>query len=147
MPTGLPGSGWSYYIRGKGTYCRSCNRKNINKPPSQCESTEHFNYYTKVKAQMSMATMKLYHRCREQIFNHYGRGCVCCGSSSDSDVLTIDRVAGNHEKYGEYKHSGVGYYSYLTKNNFPGGYRVLCQLCNKFMLPGESICRYHEKVK
>jgi len=65
---------------------------------------------------------------RELCLNHYGGKCACCGEIR-YEFLAIDHIngGGNQERK---NYSRNGFVSFLIKNNFPEGYRVLCHNCN-----------------
>lgn len=72
---------------------------------------------------------------RDQVFEHYGRGCVCCGAT---DNLTIDHVDGGGTAhrlevlgFAQGKVAGWVFYRWLIKNDFPEGFQVLCFPCNQ----------------
>ena len=57
--------------------------------------------------------------------------CNCCGIKSHIEFLTIDHIDGK-KNYSlvEQKLRGHNLYSWLSRNNFPKGYQVLCFNCN-----------------
>src|SRR5438128_3119483 len=70
-------------------------------------------------------------KVRNEVFDHYGRRCACCGES-ELAFLSIDHEAGGgnqHRKSIGIK-AGVHFYRWLRKQGFPTGYRVLCHNCN-----------------
>jgi hypothetical protein len=73
-------------------------------------------------------------KLREQVLAHYGDKCACCGTRTQ---LGIDHVAGNgaahrSEILGDSNAGGAPrFYLWLVRNNFPTGYQVLCQPCNR----------------
>jgi len=72
---------------------------------------------------------------REKIISHYSNGlnkCECCGENH-FEFLQIDHLNGNGEIHRkEIKRSaGEAFYTWLIKNNYPDGYRVLCSNCNQ----------------
>jgi hypothetical protein len=63
---------------------------------------------------------------------HYGGECACCGITN-LKVLSIDHINGGglaHLRLLKIN-GGVGFYSWLKKNGYPTGYRVLCMNCNQ----------------
>ena len=72
---------------------------------------------------------------KEAVLKHYSGSdvpyCVCCGETT-YEFLTIDHIDGNgaehRRKNGIW--SGSGTHEWLIKNNYPGGFRVLCFNCN-----------------
>jgi hypothetical protein len=72
---------------------------------------------------------------RKTIIDHYSKGenrCGCCGENH-FEFLQLDHIEGNGEKHRkEIKRSaGEAFYTWLIRNNFPEGYRVLCSNCNQ----------------
>ena len=66
-----------------------------------------------------------------KVINHYSNGsmeCSCCGENI-IEFLTIDHINGGGRKH--LKQLGPGnFYTWLIKNNYPEGFRVLCLNCN-----------------
>lgn len=54
--------------------------------------------------------------------------CKCC-REMNLEFLTIDHINGGGNEHRKTMR-GQNFYSYLIKNNFPEGYRVLCMNCN-----------------
>lgn len=73
-------------------------------------------------------------RKKRRVFDAYGGcKCACCGETH-MEFLSIDHIDG---KGAEHRRTGLGpitngagLYSWLIKNNFPAGLRVLCMNCN-----------------
>lgn len=66
---------------------------------------------------------------RDDVLDHYGRACVCCGEKEDA-FLTIDHIAGDGAKH---RGAGQNLYRWLRKQGFPLGFRTLCANCNLAM--------------
>jgi hypothetical protein len=69
-----------------------------------------------------------------KVLSHYSNNrvlCDCCGEDH-IEFLVIDHIngGGNIERKKLKLTSGRRFYRYLIKNNYPPGYRVLCQNCN-----------------
>ncbi len=67
---------------------------------------------------------------RLRTIEHYGNQCACCGELK-IEFLALDHINGGglqHRK--ELAKKNMNIYEYLTKNDFPEGYRVLCHNCN-----------------
>jgi ferric-dicitrate binding protein FerR (iron transport regulator) len=65
---------------------------------------------------------------REAVLDHYGRACVCCGST---EKLTIDHVNGDGAEHREQiGHGSTVLYRWLVASGFPEGFRVMCMPCN-----------------
>lgn len=85
--------------------------------------------YYAVKGEKSREQRKNYYYLqKETVIKHYGGECECCGET-DHDILTVDHINGDgaeHRK--EVPASQI--HSWLIKNNFPPGFRLLCFNCN-----------------
>lgn len=62
-----------------------------------------------------------------QVLKFYGNECVNC-QINDMSVLTIDHI--NNDGYLHRKNKNINIYDWITKNNFPDGYQILCFNCN-----------------
>lgn len=71
-------------------------------------------------------------RLRSEALKHYGGdnpSCKCCGESF-YELLSIDHINGGGAAHR--KEIGQGsIYSWLKRNNYPEGFRVLCHNCNQ----------------
>jgi len=67
---------------------------------------------------------------KEKVFNHYGHRCQWLNENCniiDSDMLQVDHTnGGGNEHRRETGLVGPRLYSWLIKNNFPEGFRLLC---------------------
>lgn len=89
-------------------------------------------------------------RIKLKVFNHYSKGkmdCSCCGERY-IEFLTIDHVHGNgaSELRNLKLKGGRHFYSWLIKNNFPRGYRILCMNCN-YSRGRHGFCPHKNKKK
>jgi hypothetical protein len=76
----------------------------------------------------------------------YGGSCVCCGES-EIRFLTIDHVDGDgasHRRATSTK-GGPQFYRWLRKNNYPGGFQLLCWNCNAGRYFNGGICPHQEE--
>lgn len=67
---------------------------------------------------------------RMDVLNAYSGGaprCVCCGETTPG-FLTIDHIDGGGTEHR--RQIGSSLYSWLKKNDYPEGYRILCYNCN-----------------
>ena len=81
-----------------------------------------------------------YPQWKEQVFDHYGRRCRCCGQTWD---LSIDHINGD----GKAHRAAIGQrklYRWLIQNNFPSDYQTLCRPCNSSKSTG-PYCRKHRR--
>lgn len=65
----------------------------------------------------------------KEVFEHYGKTCVCCGES-EFLFLTIDHVNGGGTKHRKEVGQGTKFYRWLRREGYPDGYQVLCMNCN-----------------
>ena len=73
------------------------------------------------------ATRRGQQRARDQVLDHYGRACACCGTT---ESLGIDRRM----------------YRWLIKQGFPDGFQVLCNRCNSSKGTGPA-CRIKHRSR
>ncbi len=67
---------------------------------------------------------------RKLCIDHYGGKCHCC-SETIFEFLAIDHINGGGTQHiKSLGNNGTALYSWLIKNNFPLGFRVLCYNCN-----------------
>lgn len=71
-------------------------------------------------------------RLRLEVLTRYSDGelaCACC-NERHTEFLAIDHIdGGGHQHRKEIGASGL--YTWLKRNNFPAGFRVLCHNCNQ----------------
>ncbi len=82
-------------------------------------------------------------RIRNEVLTVYGNGKLACTQCGESRLpcLSIDHImGGGNLEFKRLKKRGVGFYSWLRKNNFPLGYQTLCMNCQwiKRHLGGED---------
>jgi hypothetical protein len=65
---------------------------------------------------------------RQKIISAYGGKCACCGESR-IEFLGIDHIGGGGNKHRKSIKNNL--YSWLVKQNFPKGFRMLCHNCNQ----------------
>lgn len=69
-------------------------------------------------------------RLRLVVFEHYGGAyCSCCGEKH-IEFLCLDHINGDGGEHRKRDPSATKLYRWVKKNNFPEGFRVLCQNCN-----------------
>jgi len=75
---------------------------------------------------------------RQQVLNHYGRQCACCGEANEL-FLTIDHV--NNDGSAHRKEIGQSaIYRWLVRNGFPPGFQTLCYNCNLGKRVNGGVC-------
>ena len=67
-------------------------------------------------------------RLKQQVIDHYGSVCACCGES-DLCFLNVDHIDGGGKQHRKII-GNVGIYNWLRKHKFPNGFRILCANCN-----------------
>ena len=73
---------------------------------------------------------ELNHRFINEVIDGYGGKCACCGETR-REFLTIDHIDGSgREHKREIGFSGLQFYRWLRRNNYPEGFQVLCFNCN-----------------
>lgn len=68
-------------------------------------------------------------RLKEEIIQHYGGKCACCGEP-ELVFLDIDHVRGGGKSHRKIVGFGNKFYRWLKKQGWPKGYQVLCRNCN-----------------
>jgi hypothetical protein len=70
---------------------------------------------------------------RESIVNHYGNGnprCACCNLSG-VEFLALDHIDGGGGTHRKEIGGGPVFYHWITNNNYPDIFRILCHNCNQ----------------
>lgn len=100
---------------------------------------------------------KLYSRKRRLlILQHYSKStvpfCACC-NEKEIKFLSLDHKYGGGTKHRQelQKNSikpagGAVIYNWIIKNNFPGGFQILCHNCNQAK-GFYGVCPHNEKLK
>lgn len=83
----------------------------------------------------SMISRAWHIRKKIDVINHYSNGMMCCDCCGENNIgfLTINHINGDgakHRKKLGSSGTGVSFYKWLIKNNFPDGLNVLCWNCN-----------------
>lgn len=81
-------------------------------------------------------------RCKDLVFEHYGKVCACCGESNKI-FLSIDHINGGGEKHRKQMKEKIT--TWLVRNNFPDGFQTLCFNCNWGKHLNGGICPHKEK--
>lgn len=83
---------------------------------------------------------------RHDVLSYYSNGrmsCECCGEQIER-FLTIDDADDFHHSYKQKIGTGIRFYRWLRKNNYPYGYRVLCFNCNSGRDLNNGICPHKD---
>lgn len=72
----------------------------------------------------------IYRWRRQQVLDHYGRQCACCGE--DHEVfLVIDHIENDGSAHRQVIGKGAAaLYRWLVRHGFPPGFQTLCFNCN-----------------
>lgn len=95
---------------------------------------EYRNQYYKEHREAARRSMrKSLWKLKMDVLSHYGGTppkCACCGESY-IEFMTIDHInGGGNKQRKELGTLGTFMYTWLRRNNYPEGYRVLCYNCN-----------------
>ncbi len=73
-----------------------------------------------------------YRKYKNKVIKYYsGNTMKCCNCGFDNiNCLEIDHINNNGAEERKKIGSGIQFYRWLIKNNFPKGYQVLCKNCN-----------------
>lgn len=72
-------------------------------------------------------------RLRWEVLSYYSKGdpkCACCGENH-FEFLAVDHINGSGTKHRKQIGGSSYFYSWLKREGFPKGYRVLCHNCNQ----------------
>src|SRR6185312_7279780 len=87
---------------------------------------------------------------KNEVLSQYSGGgyphCQCCWDQH-IDFLSIDHVNGGGSEHRRQlgMSGGHSFYSWLKRNGYPDGYRVLCQHCNQGRQCNNGICPHEEE--
>jgi hypothetical protein len=126
--------------RKRREYNSSIERKQITKEQFKVWRS---NNLERAKQITGEAKKKYEKRCKDLVFEYYGKICSCCGESN-SKFLTIDHVNGGGRKHRSEIKSKIQIW--LVKNNFPDGFETLCYNCNCGKNINHGICP-HKDIK
>jgi len=129
-------------------YCKSCNNEKFKSYRKRKSYKDYRKKYQQTKKYKEVAKKckrqghaKKAHRermreCRKmmkgEIMLHYGKGQIrCCKCGFDNiKALSIDHISGGGTKHRKaLKVSGMQFYNWLRKNDYPAGFQVLCMNC------------------
>lgn len=118
----------TYYTKNKAKcnkYSREWYAKNRESIRSRYASDTEYREELKSKKRANTR------RNRELVLSKYGGSCACCGEST-YEFLAVDHITGDGNKHRKAigRKGGEAFYTWLIKNEFPVGFRVLCHNCN-----------------
>jgi len=84
------------------------------------------------------------HDIKFEVFSHYSKGkpkCACC-EESIFEFLTTEHIdgKGSEHRRREGIKTGKGTYSWLKKNGYPSGFKILCFNCNCGQNVTKGVC-------
>lgn len=114
------------YAKGRPNWCKDCH--NAYKRQQRQKNLHRYRNAEKLFSRKYRKEIRL------ETLKAYGGNipvCKCCDEST-IEFLCIDHIdgGGNRERQEKEKNGGYSWYSYLKKNNWPDGFRVLCHNCN-----------------
>lgn len=138
------------HVNGGGKqHCKSI--KNIglyrwiwknNYPPEfqilcwNCNYLKHYNSLLLKNTKESISRNKEALNKKLKVISHYGSECVCCKMDNPL-ILCIDHINENGSKHRQQlkqtttvKGSGISFYRWVIKNNYPPDLQILCFNCN-----------------
>lgn len=131
---------WKHAEQGT---CLTCGKNQAKEGKRNCQPCLDRLYRNGIKRK---------DRNRQLVLDHYGRKCSCpnCPTTHE-EFLTVDHIDGNGAAHRKEIGRGAHVYSWLVKNNFPEGFRILCFNCNCVRntygyCPHEMVCA-NEKDK
>jgi hypothetical protein len=122
------------YPLGFRVLCYNCNQSfgAYGYCPHQAEEivNRHKNKH-KPRTKHAECVAKSLTRLRREVIEHYGPYCACC-DEANFEFLCLDHIDGGgtrHRK--EIGGTSSKLYAQLRKNDYPAGFRILCQNCNQ----------------
>lgn len=135
MPYADPEQRRQYHANYVKTHYQEYKDKLIAKGP---EAVEQFHKLTRGYA------VKHKQKLRDQVFEHYGNKCACCGETQ-AKFLTLDHV--NNDGYldrGKHTRGGHGLYRQVIRAGFPETFQILCWNCNLGKHYNGGVCPHKE---
>jgi hypothetical protein len=119
-------------LRGRKSYYKHKNKRSAQSikwkkdNPGKVKSY-HYKYYQAHKEKRKIIVQEKNKELFNEILNYYGHQCsiIDCGGIEN---LRVDHIGGKDNGDGYLK--GHKLWRWLKKNNFPPGFRILCQRCN-----------------
>lgn len=133
------------------SFCREQGklRQKARKESGKCNSCGNIKDNNKKRCEDCLEKRRLkYKEDKKKIIDKYGGKCACCGEP-ETDFLNIDHVnndGNEHRKELGWRSTGVYFYRWLKKNNYPTGFQVLCFNCNYSKHIGRGVCAHKRKI-
>src|SRR5439155_20513075 len=90
------------------------------------KNTPHFKAWA--KAYQAAYQPGYLRRTKTEVFQHYSNGtmeCACCKENT-FEFLSLDHIEGGGTQDRKTKPTGISYWKWYIRNNFPSGYQVFC---------------------
>jgi hypothetical protein len=81
----------------------------------------------------------------EQVIEHYGNKCVCCGET-ELLFLTIDHKNNDGAKKRKTQGQSYTFYRWIQKNGYPSDLQLLCRNCNWGKYVNDGICPHKQPL-
>ena len=114
---------------GYSTICRVCSTKYARE------------WGNRNKERRNETNKRSNQKLRREVLAAYGNRCTCCGET-EQDFLAIDHKDGGGNIHIKKLHKqGMSFTSWLSRNNYPEGFQILCHNCNwsKWVNKGKCI--------
>lgn len=100
-------------------------------------------WYQKNKAHHNGRRLAIRHKLKQEVIDHYGGKCFCCGETI-LDFLCIDHIdgGGNQHRKEQKMSGGSGFHEWLKKNAFPEGFQTACHNCNFSKHKNKGVCAH-----
>ena len=118
------------YYRSHKEQIEEARRKRTSEQKEHRRAYERA-YYERNKRQINIYWRNYWSKFKELALTHYGKGgyaCVVCGESRPA-CLSIDHINNNGAEHRRQVGSGVHFYRWLEKSDYPEGHQTLCMNC------------------
>lgn len=133
-----------YYYQHRGV-CRA-RRRAYYRLNGNKERAERRAYYHEHRAQERAYNSAYFRRLREDIVQHYGAMCACCGERQVK-FLAIDHVHGGGNRHRRAFGGSYSFYLDIKKRGFPTDFQILCHNCNFGRQINGGICPHKEATQ
>ena len=110
-----------------------------------CQKCVKHRYFVSHKEQIRQYTRDREKLVKQEVINHYGGRCACCGES-DPRFLTMDHKNGGGRKH-QKEIKKTRFFMWVKRNNFPDYLQVLCFNCNCGRSVNGGICPHKDNYK
>jgi hypothetical protein len=135
---------FDFSVKAKGWRrheCRACHRARMNawflahKKEAKQRAASWYKQnpshrWSEEKKERTRANGRRYRReWLDVVIDHYGARCACCGETNRG-FLTIDHINNDGARLRKIHGSGLSFYRWIIKSNYPDFFQVLCYNCN-----------------